>query len=200
MGKGEETKEAIIREALSTASRFGLDQLSIGTLARDVGLSKSGLFAHFGSKEGLQLQVLQRSIDLFIEGVVRPALRQPRGLARYRALMEGWIAWQDRDFQPGGCVFDSASREFHDRPGPIRDFVLDGQERWRQTLRRASELAVSEGQLRADLALDQFVFESIGIVTGMLHYKRLFADENATARAQQALEDLIEHELATARR
>ncbi|HXI20661.1 MAG TPA: hypothetical protein VNH46_06230, partial [Gemmatimonadales bacterium] len=121
MSKGLETRDTILHHATQLASKVGLCGLTIGTLAEDLALSKSGLFAHIGSKEQLQILVLERAAHDFIEAVVRPALREPRGEPRIRALFERWLAWDRDGLLPGGCVFVAAASELDDRPGPVRD-------------------------------------------------------------------------------
>src|SRR5262245_18016589 len=122
MRKGESTRNLILNEAVAFASRVGLEGLSIGSLAGRLDMSKSGLFAHFGSKEELQLLTLKQAQTLFRERVFSPALEEPRGLPRLRALFSNWLAWvEQNDELPGGCLMLAASAEYDDRPGPVRD-------------------------------------------------------------------------------
>ena len=122
--KGERTRAAILDHALAAASERGLEGLSIGGLAKEAGLSKSGLFAHFSSKENLQIQVLETAVHRFVETVISPALRERRGIPRIRALFDNWLGW-DRDAGlPGGCIFISTANELDDRPGPVRDRLV----------------------------------------------------------------------------
>ena len=121
MRKGEQTREAILVHALRLATRVGFEGLTIGQLADDLKLSKSGLFAHFKSKENLQLQVPEMASRRFVDAVVKPALAAPRGEARVRALFERWLAWETSPSLPGGCPFVAAATELDDRPGPARD-------------------------------------------------------------------------------
>src|ERR1051326_5790937 len=114
MMKGAETKETILTEAIAIASKVGLEGLSIGNLAKASGLSKSGLFAHFNSLENLQLAVLQKAADKFVEVVIAPALKKPRGSPRVKALIDNMLAWTNANFMPGGCIFISAANEFDD--------------------------------------------------------------------------------------
>src|SRR4029078_854398 len=118
MGKGELTRQAILERATALASRHGMEGVSIGHLAEELGLSKSGLFAHFGSKEVLQVEILRFAAERFVENVVRPALAQPRGAPRLRRIFERWIAWDRSHSVPGGCLFVAAASELDDRPGP----------------------------------------------------------------------------------
>jgi AcrR family transcriptional regulator len=190
MGKGAETKAAIVEEALELASTVGLEKLSIGALAAATGMSKSGLFAHFRSKEQLQLQVLEEARQRFVDIVIAPALKKPRGEARIRAMLESSIEqWEDN--LPGGCVFYAVSAELDDQPGPARDFLIATQRDYRETLRRAAQIAVEEGEFRSDLDLDQFVFELRSIIAGYHHFGRLLGDPKAQQRALEALDALL---------
>lgn len=191
MSKGEETKHAIVDQALELVSTVGLDKLTIGALANATGMSKSGLFAHFRSKEQLQLHVLEEARQRYIDVVVRPALKKPRGEARLRALFERTLKqWEEA--LPGGCVFYAVAAELDDQPGPARDYLVDIQREQRKMLRRAAELAVEEGELRKDLDLDQFVFELGAISGGFHHFGRLLGDPDAARHARRAFEALLE--------
>ena len=163
MGKGEETRQVILDEAFSLASCIGVGGLSIGVLAERTHMSKSGLFAHFGSKEELQLAVLRESQQRFAEVVVRPALRLPRGLARLRAIVVNWLDWTRACNLPGGCVINAAAAEFDDQPGPLRDEVRNAMLALNRTLVATVAKAVEAGELGADTDIEQFVFELNGI-------------------------------------
>jgi len=190
MGKGEETKRAIVDEALDLVSTVGLEKLTIGALASATGMSKSGLFAHFRSKEQLQLHVLEEARQRFIDIVIAPALKKPRGEARIRAIFESSMKqWEDN--LPGGCVFHAVSAELDDRPGPARDFLVEIQRDYGKTLRRAAEIAVEEGEFRKDLDLDQFVFEMGSITAAFHHFGRLLGDPKAEQHAHQAFNALL---------
>ncbi|HET7042818.1 MAG TPA: TetR/AcrR family transcriptional regulator, partial [Gemmatimonadales bacterium] len=134
MSKGTITRERIVDQALKDASLEGLEGLSLGRLADEVGMSKSGLFAHFGSKEELQKQVLAAAAERFTAIVVRPALTAPRGLPRVRAMFEGWLRWERDESVPGGCVFTHAQAELDDKPGPVRDALAAWQRQWKEML------------------------------------------------------------------
>jgi AcrR family transcriptional regulator len=189
--KGEQTREAILTHALGLATRIGLEGLSIGRLADDLRMSKSGLFAHFRSKEALQLEILKTAGARMIESVVRPALAAPRGEPRVRALFEGWLAWEQSPSLPGGCPFMAASFELDDRPGPVRDFVVQNLRDWMDTLAGAARIAVSEGHFRADLDCEQFAHDCQGIGLAFVHASRLMRDPKAHARATSAFEALL---------
>ncbi|MFW2388302.1 MAG: TetR/AcrR family transcriptional regulator [Polyangiales bacterium] len=191
MGKGEQTKAAIVDEALDLVSTVGLDKLSIGALAGATGMSKSGLFAHFRSKEQLQLQVLEEARRRFVDIVIAPALKQPRGEARIRSIFKNTMEQWEAEL-PGGCIFYAVSAELDDQPGPARDFLIEIQRDYGETLRRAAEISVDEGQFRSDLDLDQFVFELNSITAAFHHFGRLLGEPKAEQHAYQAFESLLE--------
>ena len=191
MGKGDETRAAVLDFALREASRVGLEGLSIGNLARDLGLSKSGLFAHFQSKEALQIQVLETAAARFLETVMAPALRVPRGEPRIRALFERWLEWSDVLGLPGGCIFVAAAAELDDREGPVREALVRSQRDWLEALARAARLAVEVGHFRADLDAAQFAHELYSILLGFHHARRLLRDPDARRRAERAFEALV---------
>jgi len=164
MGKGEQTRTAILDEALKIASRLGLEGLTIGSLADATGMSKSGLFAHFGSREDLQLAVLEHFAQLYGERVFVPVLKIERGLPRLQALFERWLDWTIASGLPGGCIMISAANEYDDRPGPIRDAVIANQHRGNAITQKAVRLAVEEGHLRSDTDPEQIAFEMLGIM------------------------------------
>ena len=197
MGKGELTRQAILEHALSLATRVGLGGVSIGGLATDLGLSKSGLFAHFQSKEALQLQVLELASARFVDTVLRPALAAPRGEPRVRALFTRWLAWEQSPSLPGGCPFMAASFELDDRPGPVRDFVVQNLRDWLDTIAGAARIAVQEGHFRADLDCEQFAYDCQGIGLAFVHASRLMRDPRAQARADAAFEALLRASRAT---
>ena len=162
MGKGEQTRAAILEAALAQASESGFESLTIGTLAERTGLSKSGLFAHFGSREDLQVAAIEAAAARFTETVFAPALKASRGLPRLRALFEGWLDWTVRSGFGHGCPMQAAAVEFDDRPGPAHDAVVWHFERLERELIRAVELAIGQGHLRANLDVPQFVFDMLG--------------------------------------
>jgi len=189
--KGEQTREAILTHALGLATRIGFEALSIGRLAEDLGMSKSGLFAHFRSKEALQLEILRMAGARMVDSVVKPALTAPRGEPRVRALFESWLAWETSPSLPGGCPFMAASFELDDRPGPVRDFVVQSLRDWMDTMAGAARIAVQEGHFRADLDCEQFAHECQGIGLAFVHASRLMRDPQAFARARTAFEHLL---------
>jgi AcrR family transcriptional regulator len=191
MGKGEETRDQILEAALKLASRVGLSGLTIGTLAEELELSKSGLFAHFGSKEALMIAVLEFAAERFTDVVVRPALAQPRGEARLRALLEGHRLWPVAVPQPGGCIFIASSVEFDDRPGPVHDRLRQLWQQWHDFAAESVRKAVDAGEFRADVDPDQFAFELDGIRLSWHHASRLLGDRKAGERASRAFEALV---------
>jgi AcrR family transcriptional regulator len=191
VSKGEETRQEIVDRALAIAGEIGLESLSLGALAASLELSKSGLFAHFRSKEALQLAVVQRAIDNFIRDVVVPALRRPRGEPRLRTLFECHLEWIRGREKRGSCFFMTLSQEYDDRPGPVRDLLVQSQRDWYDGIARAARIAVEEGQLRKDLDVDQLAFEMGGI--GMMYQQahKLLANPRAEEQARSAFEALI---------
>jgi AcrR family transcriptional regulator len=191
MGKGDETKGAILDQALELTSRVGFTGLTIGQLAEQTGMSKSGLFAHFRSKEQLQLQTLAHGRQRFVDVTVRPALAVSRGEKRVRELFEGWLRWEN-DVVPGGCIFVTGSVEFDDQPGPMREALVRDQRDWLDTVATVVEAAISEGDFRADLDPGQFAFEFQSLTLGFHHYARLLGDERAEDRARATFEAMLD--------
>jgi AcrR family transcriptional regulator len=193
--KGDETREAILERALVLASRVGLEGLTIGTLAEELGISKSGLFAHFKSKEALVVQTLEHAALRYVEVVIRPALAAPRGEPRVRVLFERFLRWPQLLPQPGGCIFVGASVEFDDRPGPARDCLVRLRKEWLAFVAGAVRRAIDAGHFHANVDPEQFAFEMEGIGLMWHHMTRLVGDPKADERAYRAFEALI----ATAR-
>jgi AcrR family transcriptional regulator len=191
MGKGDETRSAVLDEAADLASLVGLGGLTIGTLAAKTGLSKSGLYGHFESKEQLQVDVLLCARDRYVDVVLRPALAVPRGVARVEALFENWLRWQD-DCLSGGCLFIDASSEYDDQEGPVRDELLRAERDKREVVRTIVQAAISEGELADDLDPDQFDFELEGILRSHHHSKRMMRDPDADERAHAAFRRLVD--------
>jgi AcrR family transcriptional regulator len=189
--KGEQTRTAILDEALRVASKLGLEGLTIGGLADATGMSKSGLFAHFGSREDLQLAVLEHAAQRYGETVLMPALKIERGLPRLRAMFEHWLDWTLASGLPGGCIMIAAAAEYDDRPGPIRDAVIANQHRGNAVTRKAVRLAVDEGHLKPDTDPEQISFELLGIVLASHNHRRLLGDKEARKRALTAFDELI---------
>ncbi len=191
MSKGQETKAAILDEALDLASRVGFTGLTIGQLAEHTKLSKSGLFAHFQSKESLQLQALAHARRKFIDIVVRPSLAAPRGEKRVREIFERWLTW-DSDVLPGGCIFVTGSIEYDDRPGPMHDAIAADRRDWLETIATIVATAVAEGDFREDVEPAQMAFELQGLTLAYHNASRLLADERAADRARTAFESILD--------
>ena len=194
LSKGEQTRNAIIARALGIVSEVGYEGLSIGVLARETKLSKSGLFAHFKSKEALQLGVVQEVINRFTLRVVHPALTSPRGEPRLRVLFEKKLEWIcGAEEQQRGCLLNKASIEYDNRAGhPVRERVVQALQDWREVVVRSARAAIDEGHFRADLDADQFADEFDGIM--MMYQQRhgLMHDRTAAERARGAFESLLE--------
>ena len=191
MGKGALTRHSILEHAIRNASKGGLEGLTIGGLAEDLRLSKSGLFAHFRSKEALQIQVLEFAAARFVDLVVRPALREPRGEPRLRALFERWLAWVRGEPMPGGCIFIAAATELDDRPGPVRDRLVELQRDWFNVFAISFRNGVEAGVFRSDIDPAQFAQNMAGIMLAYHHTSRLLADPDAEARARRAFDALL---------
>jgi AcrR family transcriptional regulator len=191
MGKGADTRRAILDRAAGLASRVGLEGLSIGALAQELELSKSGLFAHFQSKEALQLQVIEHAAEQFVDSIVRPALEAPRGEPRVRALWQGWLRWS-RDSGSAGCVFVALATEYDDRPGAVRQRLVKAQRDWMEVIANCFRSGVREGQFRSDVEPDRFAQDLYGIFLARHHVVRLMDDPTGDRRAQDAFEGLLE--------
>lgn len=192
MTKGDDTKERILQRAMELASAVGFEGLSLSQLATEVHMSKSGLFAHFDSKEDLLQQSLGTARERFVQAVFAPAVARPRGEPRLRELFSRWLAWEKGSVAPGGCPLVMATVEYDDRPGPVRDAIVAIQRELVDALAKAARLAVDAGHFRSDLDTHQFAFELHGIVLAFHHSFRLFRDEAAEPRAHAAFEDLLE--------
>lgn len=180
--KGERTRESILRAAVDLASVEGLEGLTIGRLAHALKMSKSGLFAHFGSKTDLQLATIEMARAIFTEYVVRPALAQPAGLPRLWKLCERWIGHVTEKVFAGGCFFTPASFEFDSRPGPVRTAIVDAMHQWLDTLTRAIEEAKKARHIKAEVNAAKFAFELYSIAVGahwafqLLDQKKAYLD------------------------
>jgi len=190
MSKGTATKLAILDEAVGIASKIGFNALTIGQLAEQTQMSKSGLFAHFKSKEALQLAALERGREKFTDVVVRPTLTAPRGIQRVRAMLENWLVWETETLV-GGCIFVTASVEFDDQPGPVRDALVRAQTDWAETIATVAGTGVSEGDFRDDLDTAQFAFSLQGLIYAFHHLSRLLKDPQAEEKLRAGFEELL---------
>lgn len=190
MSKKALTREAILQQAVRSASQIGISRLTIGSLAEQSGLSKSGLFAHFGSKEALQLAVVQAAQAQFVEEVVKPAFTQPRGMARLRALFHAWVQRLYAGDMPGGCPLLAAAYEFDDQPGAIRDALVAGQRWQRDTLQRLLQDAQDAGELAADSNIPLLAFMLFGLIQSAHHDHQLLGNQDSAQLALQGFAQL----------
>jgi AcrR family transcriptional regulator len=190
--KGARTRGDILRIAADFATVDGLDGLSIGRLANELGMSKSGLFAHFGSKESLQLATIEEARQRYVQEVITPALASGSGMIRLLALCEAFFSYIERGVFPGGCFFASAMAEFAAKePSRSRDLIAECQQQWMATLERAAEDARANGELRADCDTRQLAFELEGTLLSANWYFHLFQDTTNLKRARQAVRSRI---------
>lgn len=197
LSKGAATRDLILERAHTIAASAGLEGLSIGPLADAVGMSKSGVFAHFGSREDLQLAVLDLAAQRFAEHTLLPALAQPRGLRRLGAIVEQWFTWLRQDHRCG-CVLMSAMSEYDDRPGALQDRVVAHHRRWRGEIVRAVTLSVQTGELRADTDAEQLAFEINAIALAVQHDVAISDYDTAIARGKVLFQRLIAAHLVPA--
>jgi len=191
MVKGEDTKHNILNAGLKMAAQLSLESVSIGNLAKATRMSKSGLFAHFQSKEKLQIEILKHAGELFAEGVVIPALMEKAGIVRIKALVKNWIAWSSK--LSGGCIFVSSSTEFTDRPGKVRDYIIKQQEDWIDSLRQISRSAIRVGDFREDIDCDQFAFDLYSLLLGFHLYDKMLNNAETHKRQGVALDKLLDN-------
>jgi AcrR family transcriptional regulator len=183
--KGIRTRESILRVAVDLASVEGLEGLTIGRLADELKMSKSGLFAHFGSKEELQLATVAMARQIFVEHIVRPALAEPEGIQRLLRLCQGWLGHVEGRVFKGGCFFTAASFEFDSRSGPVRDAIADAMKSWLATLGRAVESAKKARHLKASVDAEQFAFEIYSLAMGANWALQLLDDKTAMKKARE---------------
>jgi AcrR family transcriptional regulator len=186
--KGDATRQAILDRASALARTVGLEGLTIGRLAEEMELSKSGLFAHFGSKEALQVAVIEHARDQFVAEVIAPALKAPRGVPRLAAMHERWNEWGKKE---GGCIFVALAAELDDRPGPARDALVAALRDWIDAIATAARIAVEQGHFRKDVDPQQVAFELYGIMLAHHDLSRLVGDPKVAARAKRAFEALV---------
>jgi len=190
--KGQQTRAAILDAALGLASHMGLEGLSIGALAEVMQMSKSGVFAHFGSREELQISVIREYHARFEDEVFLPSIAEARGLPRLRALFERWLRRVSVELD-SGCIYISGAVEFDDRPGPVRDALASMVRAWQSALERAIAMAVEEGQLRADTDPAQMLFEIHGLILALHHDARFLRNPGVLERARAAFERVVAH-------
>ena len=190
--KGQQTRAAILDAALALAANMGLEGLSIGALAEVTQMSKSGVFAHFGSREELQISVIREYHSKFEEEVFFPAMREARGLPRLRALFQRWVHRVSMELD-SGCIYISGAVEFDDRPGPVRDALAVMVLAWQAALEKAVRIAVDEGHLQQDIDPLQLVFELHGLILALHHDARFLRNPGALERVRTAFERLVGH-------
>jgi AcrR family transcriptional regulator len=182
----------ILERGTELASELGLSGVTIGILSESLGLSKSGLFAHFKSKDALDAALLDHTAVRFVDAVIRPALLEPRGEPRLRRLFALMVDWPLRSGLPGGCPMIAAAGELDDRPGLARDVLVGHQKDWLDTLANLARAAVREGHFKRDMSPEQFAFELNGIQLAHHQSARLLRDSEADRRAHRAFEALLE--------
>jgi len=188
--KGQQTKQLIVNAALGLAEQIGLEGLSIGALAEVTRMSKSGVFAHFGSREELQISVVREYYQLFSDEVFFPAMNAPRGLPRLRTLFANWMKRVAIEIQ-SGCIFISGAVEFDDRPGPVRDALASSVQTWLDAVYRAVLQARDEGHLVADADAQQMAFEIHGLILALHYEARFLKNPGATDRANKGFENIV---------
>ncbi len=189
--KGQQTKAAIVDAALGLATQIGLEGLSIGALAEVMQMSKSGVFAHFGSREELQISVVREYHHRFEEEVFYPAMVVPRGLPRLRAMFDNWMKRTSVEID-SGCIYISGAVEFDDRPGPVRDALASSVSTWLAAMGRAIEIAIEEGHLRADTDAHQMRFEIHSLILALHYEARFLRAPDSLRRALAAFEGIVQ--------
>ena len=188
--KGQQTKAAIVEAALGLATHIGLEGLSIGALADVTGMSKSGVFAHFGSREELQISVVREYHVRFEQEVFYPALAAERGVARLRALFGNWMQRTSIEID-SGCIYISGAVEFDDRDGPVRDALASSVRTWLVAMRRAIEQCVEQGELRADVNPEQILFEIHGLILALHYEARFLQTPGSLGRATAGFDNIL---------
>ena len=196
MHKGQQTKTAIVDVALSLATQMGLEGLTIGAVAEMAGMSKSGVFAHFGSREELQISVIREYHYRFEQEVFYPVLLLARGLPRLRALFANWMQRTSAEID-SGCLYISGAAEFDDRPGPVRDALASSVQTWMAALHRAVGMAVEQGDLAEQTDADQMAFEIHGLILACHYDARFLKNKRALGLAQRSFEHILHRYGAT---
>jgi AcrR family transcriptional regulator len=194
--KGQQTKAAIVDAALGLATQIGLEGLSIGALAEVTQMSKSGVFAHFGSREELQISVIREYHNRFEEEVFYPALAEARGLPRLRAMFANWMKRTSIEID-SGCIYISGAVEFDDRPGPVRDALAHSVQTWHAAMKRAITVSKEEGHLAAATDEEQMLFEIHGLILALHYEARFLKNPGSIARANAGFENILQRYGAT---
>ena len=188
--KGQQTKATIVEAALNLATHIGLEGMSIGAIAELTGMSKSGVFAHFGSREELQISVVHEYHDRFEQEVFYPAIEETRGIPRLRALFGNWMKRTSIELD-SGCIYISGAVEFDDRTGPVRDALVESVSTWHAAMRRTIEQSVECGDLRADTDANQVLFEIHGLILALHYEARFLRSEGSIARAEAGFNSIL---------
>ncbi|OYO31978.1 TetR/AcrR family transcriptional regulator [Janthinobacterium sp. PC23-8] len=191
MRKGELTRAAILDVALDLSSRDGLEGLTIGLLADKMNMSKSGVFAHFGSREDLQMEVLKLYHHRFEQEVFFPAMKEPRGISRLQSMFARWVKRVSVEIA-SGCIYISGAVEYDDRPGPIRESLVAMVQAWQGALLRSVQQSIAAGDLKAGTDAPQMVYEMYGLILALHHDARFLRVPGSIERAQRGFERLIE--------
>jgi AcrR family transcriptional regulator len=191
VSRGAKTRQEILKQAMDIASAEGLEGLTIGRLAQELKLSKSGLFAHFGSKEELQLATLDAARAVFVTEVAEPSFTMPRGLTRLQAMLEAWLAYVERGVFRGGCFFFAVSAEMDDRPGPVRDLVADLTKAWLDAIAEEIRQAQAAGELKATVDVALLAFQLHAFAQEANWTFRLHNDQQAFAQARAAMRQCL---------
>ena len=191
MSKGLETKENILKSALELTSKFGLESLSIGGLAKSVGMSKSGLFSHFKSKETLQVKVMDYAAFKFTSKVIKPAIQEPRGLPRLEKMMRLWIEWSE-NYMVGGCPFVSAIVEYDDRPGKVRDHIMHLQKTMIGSFERAIQISIDENHLNDSEEVQFIAYRIYSNMIGYHVYSHLLSKDQARANFEKQFKEIVQ--------
>ncbi|GAA2415158.1 TetR family transcriptional regulator C-terminal domain-containing protein [Streptomyces coeruleofuscus] len=186
------TRQRIVDRGLTLASVDGLEGLTIGRLATELAMSKAGVLGHFGTKEGLQLAVVDAAAEMFAREVPQRARGVPPGLAHLSTLCEAWVSYLERELLPGGCFFTAVAAEFDGRGGPVRDAIAGLDSLWRRDLSIHIRRAITVGDLPADTDPDQLVYELVGIMLALNHSLQLHHDKQAPGRARRAVQRLLQ--------
>ena len=190
LAKGQQTKATIVEAALGLATHIGLEGLSIGAIAELTGMSKSGVFAHFGSREELQISVVHEYHDRFEQEVFYPAIEAPRGIPRLRALFDNWMQRSSLEID-SGCIYISGAVEFDDRTGPVRDALVESVSTWHAAMRRTIVQSREWGDLRADTDEDQLLFEIHGLILALHYEARFLRSEGSMQRAKNGFNNIL---------
>lgn len=185
--KGERTRRAILDRSAALATQGGLESLSIGGLAEELGMSKSGLFAHFGSKEELQLATVERAREIFKDEVIEPTVELPEGMEHLRALCDRWLSYVEREVFPGGCFFSKTSSEFANRPGPVKDRLAVLLNQWLRLIEKAARGAQRAGEMERDIDPARLAFELIAIAETASRNERLLGERAEFTDARAAI-------------